>query len=170
MNTASSRQIGAVTSRRGPGGDVAFFRVIVISSNDHLSLSDRTADVRARSWTEGRVTEWRLFARLYDDWAHSNKRTVEACHGDVGGRGGAGGVRGWEWRTGGVAGRKPEECAFPRRRRWGRCRCGPARAGDALRAFPRQVNLLLTFEKKTSGRADEGRSASAGPTELATAA
>ena len=61
-------------------------RVLVVSSNDHLSLS-AGADVREQLDDEGKVRRMQLFADVYDQLTAFPKPTVAACHGSVVGGG-----------------------------------------------------------------------------------
>jgi enoyl-CoA hydratase len=55
-------------------------RVVVLSSNDHMSLS-AGADVREELDEDGKVRRMELFAELYDELTAFPKPTVAACHG-----------------------------------------------------------------------------------------
>ena len=82
LNTQMLEEIlGHLAAARDDDG----VRVLVVSSTDHMGLSDG-ADVREELDAEGRVRRMELFARLYDELTAFPKPTVAACHGScVGG-------------------------------------------------------------------------------------
>jgi enoyl-CoA hydratase/carnithine racemase len=83
MNTEMLEEMLAHLDRAKGDDDV---RVVVISSNDHLSLS-AGADVKEELDEDGKVRRMELFAQLYDTLVSFPKPTVAACHGSVVGGG-----------------------------------------------------------------------------------
>jgi enoyl-CoA hydratase len=85
-NAINTAMLEEMLGHLNTAGDDARVRVLVISSNDHLSLS-AGADVREELDDEGRIRRMELFARLYDELTGFPKPTVAACHGSVVGGG-----------------------------------------------------------------------------------